>query len=618
MSDMRDFHYLQVVCQDELDGAFTILEQALWDFAADWGLSIETASRATKGGVLSGWTASTVGTGVTVQFTAGKGYDEDGKRITTASTLQLNLGADGQSNPGVGGATNGNSTDPTDGYHRWVTVFLVHDRLLSDPRTDGFNQTVNFKKDESFHFQVDAGAEVLKASTPTKPARRTDAILLGDFRLENTGGTVDCDLVEQDRMEWWLNITGAGLAAKTLQAGDIRSAIAALLDYHSNHVSDTGFQHKGENISHVCSANWNAADPTGDAQAAADVSTGISALINDLAAEGASGGTARIGGRPATGALATTGGGAPPTATDLAADDLHSQLTALLAAVNSRIFRGGDNGITGALRPATDGINLGGASYGWDTYIKTLKRCDAIEVALVPSGSRDLGSASAAWSTLFVDALSNVTGDTDIDVGKNLVPTADGNDLGSASNQWDLHGKQVTCEAVPKMKAAVSVVRTSHAHDLRPDVADASPAWTQGMAGGAMVLCRDADPALSDGLARGPALHLPNGAVVTRLRVAMNVAKAPLTDCYAIYLYSINKSTGAVAAVAGGTISNPSTGYGIVAYTVVAGPTINNGDYVYYLGLEANTTGSGQDLTNLADVAHWVEVQVSTADIRLD
>jgi hypothetical protein len=666
MSDMRDFYYLQVVCQDELDGALSALEAALWNFAMDQGQAVEAANRATRGGAISGWTASLQGVGQAINFTAGWGYDEDGKRIKTPSTLQVTITADGRTTAGSAGIPNGNSIAPALLNHRYVSVYLAHDRVLSSPRLDGFGSTINFVKTESFYFQVAAGAEVTIASgAPPLPARRTDAILLGDFLLANSG-SVTCTAFDQDRMEWWLNATGAGSAAKALKAGEARTAFETLLDYYSNHVSDVADKHAASSISFSTTETWANGDTA--VSGATTVSAALETMIQELADSTGVAGADRIGVAAQAGAgLGTTGGGAPPTASAIAAGTLETALEALLDAVNSRVNRGGDNGISGALIPSAAGVALGAGGFGWDLYLRNLKGCSSVECSLVPStNSHSLGTAANPWSkvaaeALYGDAAADIVaayahivpsaantynlgteaapwaemgtgllyGDTIADtvkVGAHLQPLTDGGrTLGLSNRRWlEMHAVDSITVNPPQVTVPLQERVVIEATDF-PYIGIGVAQWVLGETSGTGL---DRPHLVRSGIIgaetqRSRIVQLPEGSTIKSLELAMYTQAAVLADRYKVHVHAVTKGSEAVATKVAEYSASAwtATTYLVKPSGTLGSPhTVDNVTYYYVIGFECLLPEAGPappaTLENAADKFYHAAIVCETTTIR--
>ncbi len=165
MSKMFDFGYRQRVTEDELNNAFIELEQADRSIVGDLGFF----------GVYKGLVVTQhAGTpALTVDVTAGGTYDKGGQRIAVGTNQTVNMAVD-SSSVSTAVATPGNA--------KVVSLFLVFQRVLSDPRIDGNGDTVYFQRAESYEFRVTQGVEATLGSE-VATALTDDAILLADVKL---------------------------------------------------------------------------------------------------------------------------------------------------------------------------------------------------------------------------------------------------------------------------------------------------------------------------------------------------------------------------------------------------------------------------------------------------
>ncbi len=195
MADRRDYFFKQKVTEAELDVGFDTLEQAERNFSIDLGFT-----GIVKNGVVTENSPQDLQVLVTGPLTARSPL---GERLTFVPTLTVDLGTDGNLPVGAGGTGDGVSTAVVGGSNeRWIGIFMVFDRILSDPRTDGNGLTVNFVRTESFHFVIVAGAEAAApipiASAPATPA---GAIRYADVRLafgQTQIANADIDLTNRD------------------------------------------------------------------------------------------------------------------------------------------------------------------------------------------------------------------------------------------------------------------------------------------------------------------------------------------------------------------------------------------------------------------------------------
>ncbi len=85
MADRRDFYYLQLVTESELDDAFAGLEAADRDLVTDSGLI----------GIHAGLVVSQHSPqNLTVDVTSGSAYDQDGQRMHVAASQNPDMSQD--------------------------------------------------------------------------------------------------------------------------------------------------------------------------------------------------------------------------------------------------------------------------------------------------------------------------------------------------------------------------------------------------------------------------------------------------------------------------------------------------------------------------------------------
>jgi hypothetical protein len=195
----------------------------------------------------------------------------------------------------------------------------------------------------------------------------------------------------------------------------------AILNYYDNHVNGVEDVHPASDIDFSATYTW-ANGSSGFYGAAVTVQDAIDGVVYDLASVSAPAGVARIGVAGATGTLTTPASTNPVT---LLSGELKDAIDLLQIAVNGRVFRGGDDGITGTIAPNTDGVALGIASQRWDAYIQNLD-VEIIACDLIPDGddARVVGSGSARWQGEFTTI--NATDITAVTVeGSIIVPVTD-------------------------------------------------------------------------------------------------------------------------------------------------------------------------------------------------
>lgn len=163
MADRLDYFFRQRVTEAELDLGFELLEQADRNLVVDIGIF----------GVVAELIATErAGTpDLSVDFSGpGLAYDQTGQRISSDGPRNVDVTLDLNGFP---------TTVINSGNEKIVSVFVKFDRELSDPRTDGNNLQVFFRRSESVRFVVRQGGEAL-AGTAVPPALQPDEVLLVD------------------------------------------------------------------------------------------------------------------------------------------------------------------------------------------------------------------------------------------------------------------------------------------------------------------------------------------------------------------------------------------------------------------------------------------------------
>lgn len=253
MADRFDFYFRQKVTESELDGAFAAMEQADFDQFIDHGLT----------GLVEGLDVSeNAGTpNLTVDIAAGTAYSKAGERMRVGAQQDLDVSVDDSAvSTAVGSG----------GNEKIVSVFILFDRVLTDPRLDGNSVTVFFSRAESFQFSVVQGPESVAPATP--PALDPDKILLADItRTFGQTQIFDGD-ISFDRRETVFNIDVGNVVINT---GRLRQAVTDIAQALDDHITGVG-------AAHPTSAIDGAADTVGDASVTA---TTLDAQINEILAE---------------------------------------------------------------------------------------------------------------------------------------------------------------------------------------------------------------------------------------------------------------------------------------------------------------------------------------------
>ena len=300
MSARKNFFFRQRVTEAELDSAFDDLEEADHDLAGDLGFV----------GILANAVVSPHAPvpNLTVDVSGpGTALDQLGQRIFFSGLQNVNVAQD----------DNGVATEVSAANkEKVVSIFLMFDRALSDPRVDGNSQTVFFRRDEGFKFVVVQGAEAAGGEAAV-PALRSDALLLADVVRRFGQAQIGADAISTARRQDAFVLTGA---PRSIRRGQTTDAIADLLGFYNAHVGGTADRHAAAAIDY---AGGNTAWADGGQNPATTVELQIDKIISDLAAEG---GAAKISAAATAGVPRALGGGS-----------VKSQLDALLGFINDHI-----------------------------------------------------------------------------------------------------------------------------------------------------------------------------------------------------------------------------------------------------------------------------------------
>jgi hypothetical protein len=286
--DKMNWYYKQKVTEAQMDEAFD------WVEAADLALALDTgADGIHSGGVV---TQHSPVADLTVDVTAAVCTDKAGRRLAWDTGQHVDCAVDQYGTPTAG--TLGV------GKEKWVTVYALFQRTLSDPENDGNGVPVYTKEYESFALLVRQGAEATynpgnPGGTATRPAIPVEALVVVDVLLVNTAvpptQIVNGDLWT-DRRDDWLHTVSAALG--TFRKGIARTAIVDLFGLLSSHVAPGGSpQHASVDIAHAWSTGPAEAWADGDVLTSTHVQAALREIVDDLAAKGAgaSEGATRVG-----------------------------------------------------------------------------------------------------------------------------------------------------------------------------------------------------------------------------------------------------------------------------------------------------------------------------------
>lgn len=172
--DLRYWYFGQQVQNSELREAFTAVESAFGDRLIDagsYGIALHPFGSGTKNLQVTEYSTPNM----TVQVAVGRAYTKEGDRmIRLLNTDYPDLSVD----------NDGASTIPSSGNERYVSLFMVPGRTNTDQRFPNSGSPIYFNQALNHGFEVIAGTQA-SAGTASKPALRTDAILLCDVLLQN-------------------------------------------------------------------------------------------------------------------------------------------------------------------------------------------------------------------------------------------------------------------------------------------------------------------------------------------------------------------------------------------------------------------------------------------------
>lgn len=354
MADLKDWYFQQPVQENEMDSAFESLERSDLNQAIDWALAAVDLDQ-DRGGILNGLTVTNPA-GLNIDVAPGAAYDVGGRRTSLATQVTVDISKTGTTAVGAGGTpTGGVSTDPGVGNRRWVSLFVVFDRNLQDPRVDGLGAPIFFERRESFRFTVSMG---LPDPTPTDRAPlEPSKSLVADFRVTD-GGAVDS--IDVTRRQVWfrgrdggsvpITRAGSGFPIRGLELDNgVREAVELLLGYYNDHVRLDGSvadQHSGAQISSPTIAD------TPITLSAGTVESQLTALLDGLNQH-----VLGVTTRHADTHIDSAGIAGIPNS--LTGGDVRDQLTELLGLVNTAssgsgvAYEGGDAWADGTTNPAT-------------------------------------------------------------------------------------------------------------------------------------------------------------------------------------------------------------------------------------------------------------------------
>ena len=292
----QEFYYAQLVTEGEINGAFDYCEEADRAMVVDAGAV----------GIYSGLgVAQASSPNLTVTVGLGAAYDQLGERISLPAQQVVNCAVDYEAV---------STTVVTAGNEKWLSVFLTFARSLSDPRTDGNGNPVEFQQAEGFSIQVVQGVEAA-TGTASKPSLVSPGLLLADVHRAYGVTTIATTDISVARRQAQFNLSTLG------PFGTVSAVMAALQAEIEAHIASTT-AHPAANVTYAGGVAW--LDST--TNPASDVETQLDKLITDLIAT-----TTSHSGADRIGCAAITS-----TPSSLPAGTVQAGFAALLGAVNDR------------------------------------------------------------------------------------------------------------------------------------------------------------------------------------------------------------------------------------------------------------------------------------------
>ena len=327
MSNRQSFYTGENVSESELNGAFDDAENAEFTLAANAdlkpALTTSTPDPTVYGGITSGLTVHPGAPGDTfVTVDAGDGRDSRGYHNvlpTGGATVALsNLGSSTEGDVtlalGDGAALNLGSVPA--GQYAILSLWLVYDEHLTDPRVDATGATVYFSIAESFHFYITMGMPYISppGAPPSRAVLEDQKLLLADLVIRNDAGTIKLVKVCNATKDWidlggnYVTLIGRRYDCLSIdQSADHPQYTALSMDKRFTSIRQAVAELNRELQKQTSAAG----DPAGAEIIGAKVQAGTLAYIASAAAS-------------------------------LTAGSLSSQLTTLLSAINTKAARGGD------------------------------------------------------------------------------------------------------------------------------------------------------------------------------------------------------------------------------------------------------------------------------------
>lgn len=217
-----DWYFKQAVTEEQMNNAFGAVQSSMFNVMTDQELV----------GIAQGGTPSPTSPTPNLAVSVGGptiAYDQLGQRIYAATT-SVDCSQDvNHVSTAVAGA----------GNEKYLSIFILFDRALSDPVIDGNGFTVFYVQAEGFTFEVIQGAEA-PIGTATLPALINPGLLVCDVHLIHLQTQIESGDISVAREETTFAIVQSPFS---VIAGTVPSAIAAMLTDLNEHVNGTSGEH---------------------------------------------------------------------------------------------------------------------------------------------------------------------------------------------------------------------------------------------------------------------------------------------------------------------------------------------------------------------------------------
>ncbi len=258
--------FKQAVTEENMNDAFGAVQSSMFNLMTDQKL-VGLAQGGTPGPTTPTANLSIVIGGPTYA------YDQLGERIY-APTFSADCSKDlNNVSTAVSGA----------GNEKYLSVFVLFERTLSDPVIDGNGMTVYYVQAESYIYEVYQGAEA-PVGTATHPALINPGLLVADVHLIFGQTQIMSGDISTSRAQATFNFVQSPFS---ILAGNVPDAIEAMLTDLNQHVNSIGTAHPATAISAtaVAGSPYSLASGTVESQLTAligELNTRDATLIGDI------------------------------------------------------------------------------------------------------------------------------------------------------------------------------------------------------------------------------------------------------------------------------------------------------------------------------------------------